>query len=261
MKVSVCMTTYNHEQYIAQAIDSVLAQKTNFDFQLIIGEDCSQDKTRKIVSDYQKKYPQIIRLLLANKNQGMMANWVKTLQAVRSQYLAVLEGDDYWINPYKLQKQVDFLDKHPDYSLCFHATQAFYESDRKKTYLIPPKQRKKSLYSLEDILEYNFIATCSVMYRHNLVKKLPAWFNQLGLGDWPMHILYAMHGPIGYIDKVMARYRIHQNSVFSSRAKADNFLDIIEMMQCLDRHLKYKYHRIISKVIKNNLKLLHEYTS
>src|SRR3989339_387450 len=252
MKVSICMITYNHEKYISQAIDSVLTQKTNFDFQLIIGEDCSQDKTREIVINYQKKYPQIIRLLLANKNQGMMANWIKTLQVAKSQYLAVLEGDDYWTDRYKLQKQVDFLDKHPNHSLCFHSVEAFYQDQPDKTYLIPSKTEN---FNFKSLLQHNFITACSVMYRHGLVKKIPDWFLSLNIGDWPYHLLHASKGKIGFINQVMARYRRHSNS-YCSQPKVKNFQNIIEFYLVIDKHFHYKYRSIIKFMIGKHYLLI-----
>ena len=252
MKVSICMITYNHEKYISQAIDSVLTQKTNFDFQLIIGEDCSQDKTREIVINYQKKYPQIIRLLLANKNQGMMANWIKTLQVAKSQYLAVLEGDDYWTDRYKLQKQVDFLDKHPNHSLCFHSVEAFYQDQPDKTYLIPSKTEN---FNFKSLLQQNFIAACSVMYRHGIVKEIPDWFLSLNIGDWPYHLLHAFQGEIGFINQAMARYRRHSNS-YCSQPKVKNFQNIIEFYQVIDKHFHYKYRSIIKFMIGKHYLLI-----
>src|SRR5215210_4491661 len=107
MKVSVLLQTYNHEKWIAQAIESVLAQETNFDFELIILEDCSTDDTRNIVIDFQRRHPEYIRLILAEKKKGDNTNLVAAWQASQSQYVAWLDGDDYWTSPYKLRRQVD----------------------------------------------------------------------------------------------------------------------------------------------------------
>lgn len=255
-KVSVCMITYNHEAYVAQAIESVMRQKTNFGYELVIGEDFSTDNTRQIVKRFQKKYPQKIRLILSEKNEGMMRNFIRTFQSCRGKYVAMLEGDDYWTKSNKLQKQVDFLDSNPQYSVCFHAIKAFYENNPKKTYLIPSKSRKKQTYSIENLLKQNFIATCSVMYRNNLVNKIPNWFYTIGLGDWPMHLLHAEHGLIGYLDEGMAKYRIHSKSGFSTRPKIKNFLDIIKMQETIDRYLGYKHHKIICEVVSQNYYLL-----
>lgn len=107
--VSVWMITYNHEKFIAQAIDSVIMQKTNFDYEIVIGEDCSTDRTREIVLEYKAKHPDKFKLLLQEKNVGMMQNFIVTLKTCNGKYIALLEGDDYWTDPLKLQKQVDFL--------------------------------------------------------------------------------------------------------------------------------------------------------
>jgi glycosyltransferase involved in cell wall biosynthesis len=129
-KVSVCMMTYNHERFIAQAIESVLEQKTVFDFELVIGEDCSTDGTRKIVAEYARKYPEKIRAMFRETNLGMTANFLQTLSECRGHYIALLEGDDYWTDPLKLQKQVDFLDVHPLYSLCCHCYKIYDEESK-----------------------------------------------------------------------------------------------------------------------------------
>ena len=118
--LSICCITYNHELYIAQAIKGFLMQKTTFDFKIIIGEDCSTDTTREICISYQKKYPDKIKLLLHTKNVGMSKNSLLTKQAAQTKYIALCEGDDYWTDPYKLQKQVDFLEQNQDYTLCAH---------------------------------------------------------------------------------------------------------------------------------------------
>ena len=125
--VSVCMITYNHENFIREAIDGVLMQKTDFPIELIIGEDCSTDGTRKIVMEYARKYPDIIRPLLPDSNLGMMKNFIETMQAATGKYIALCEGDDYWTDPYKLQKQVDFLEANEEYSLCCHRFNYHYQ--------------------------------------------------------------------------------------------------------------------------------------
>src|SRR5271157_2282730 len=111
--VSVFMITYNHEKFVGQAIESIVTQKVNFDFELIIGEDCSTDNTLDICNKYAKQYPDIIKLFPSEKNYGMMGNTVRVLYACTGKYIAMCEGDDYWCDPYKLQKQIDFLEANP----------------------------------------------------------------------------------------------------------------------------------------------------
>ena len=120
MKLSVLMLAYNQEAFIREALESVLAQQTTFDFEIVIGEDCSTDTTRSIIQSYQAAHPGKIRGLYRAENVGMIENFIQGYRACQGEYIAMLEGDDYWVDPCKLQKQVDFLESHPDFSICFH---------------------------------------------------------------------------------------------------------------------------------------------
>jgi len=251
-KVSVCLVTYNHEKFIKQAIESVFMQKTDFDYEVVIGEDYSTDNTRKILSQYQMRYPHRIKAIFNNKNVGPVENFIRTLSTCKGKYIAYLEGDDYWTDRYKLQKQVDFLDKHPDYSLCFHPVEAFYQDQSDKTYLIPSKTEN---FNFKSLLQQNFIAACSVMYRHGIVKEIPDWFLSLNIGDWPYHLLHAFQGEIGFINQAMARYRRHSNS-YCSQPKVKNFQNIIEFYQVIDKHFHYKYRSIIKFMIGKHYLLI-----
>src|SRR6202022_1084614 len=127
MKLSVTMITYNHERFIAQAIESALAQRVEFDYEIVIGEDLSTDNTRAIVLDFARRYPDRILPILRDRNIGAMRNFAQTIAACRGQYLAFLEGDDYWTSPDKLQKQVDFLDAHYECAISCHRVRYLYE--------------------------------------------------------------------------------------------------------------------------------------
>ena len=130
--VSVKMLAYNHAPYIAQAIEGILQQKTNFPFELVIGEDCSTDGTREIVFEYQKKYPDIIRVITSDQNVGTKKNGYRTLKACRGKYVALCEGDDYWHNPLKLQKQVDYLESHLECGLVYSSFDVYDVSSKKR---------------------------------------------------------------------------------------------------------------------------------
>jgi glycosyltransferase involved in cell wall biosynthesis len=125
------MITYNHAPYIAQAIEGVLQQKTNFPFELVIGEDCSTDGTREIVFEYQKKHPDIIRVITSDENVGAKKNGLRVLKACQGKYIAFCEGDDYWHNPDKLQKQVDYMESHPECGMLFADCDAYYQRSKK----------------------------------------------------------------------------------------------------------------------------------
>lgn len=148
--VSVCMITYNHESYICEAIEGVLMQKTSFPIELIIGEDCSTDNTRKIVREYEERYPEIIKAQYPEKNRGMINNFLTVLQSASGKYIAYCEGDDYWTDPFKLQKQVDFLEENKKYSFCCHRYNRLYvESNEFKNDL------HEELFSDRRVLEIN----------------------------------------------------------------------------------------------------------
>src|ERR1044071_3542733 len=182
MKVSVVMITYNHEQFIAQAIESVLMQETSFDFELVIGEDCSTDRTREIVCDFQRRFPDKVRLLLHDKNQGASRNFVATYLACTGEYVALLEGDDYWISPGKLQKQVDFLDQHPEYAICFHNAVTFWQDSSREIRIEIPGGQKDTI-GITDILKGLYMPTGSVVLRRGLIGSFPDWYLSLRVGD------------------------------------------------------------------------------
>lgn len=249
-KLSVCMVTYNHENFIKQAIESVLMQKTNFSYELVIGEDCSTDKTKEIVIKYQNKYPNIIKTLINNKNLGAGLNFIQTLKACKSEYIALLEGDDYWTDPYKLQKQVDFLENNPDFTICFHNAKTMDQISKKVSRILLSKGTKE-VWSIEDLLKKNFIPTLTCVFRNKLIKKFPKWYFNAFPGDWPLHIFNACNGKIRYIDEVMATYRIHKGGATNGSDPILNDKRYIKTFKKLKSYLSPKYHNIINQTISN----------
>lgn len=215
--VSVAMITYNHEQYIAQAIESVLMQETDFPIELVIGEDCSTDGTRRIVQEYAAKHPNAIRLLLPTSNLGAIKNFIAVIEACRGQYIAFLEGDDFWTDPQKLQIQAAFLNAHSQVALCHHRVSYFDENSTKILYEFPPQDRRIELCSSALLAKGNFIQTCSLIVIREFIPKLTHDFAQLKLGDWPLCAMVGQFGEIGYIDRNMATYRLHGASEWSSK--------------------------------------------
>jgi glycosyltransferase involved in cell wall biosynthesis len=242
------MITYNQEKYIEQAVISALLQQTSFDYEIVIGEDCSTDQTRNILIELQQRHPDKVRLLLHRQNVGMQHNFGQTLNACQGMYIAYLEGDDYWTSSDKLQKQVDFLDQHPDFAICFHNAIQFDDDDSKPATLICSDDQP-TVSTIEDILRRNFLPACSIMFRNHLFGELPDWFFGLKLGDWPLHILNAQHGKIGYINEVMAAYRLHGTGVWSTLAPDRIIAYTSEMFRHVDAHFGYKYHQIIEQAI------------
>jgi len=262
MKVSVLMITYNHEKLIAQAIDSALMQQVNFDYEIVIGEDCSTDKTREIIIDYQKKYPDKIRLLLHEKNLGGggLHNESLVYKACQGEYIAWLEGDDYWTSPHKLQMQVDFLDKYPDCVSCFHPYIDIYEDESQAPEICKPAlaASKKRIFTFEELLESqgllegNIIHLNAMMSRNGLRNDFPDWYYTCGgIGDWAHSILTAQQGNIGYIDEVMAAYRIHGGGSYTSSSIIKKLKTRINFFQNLNTHLNFKYNNLLRSRISD----------
>jgi len=241
MKVSVAIITYNHEPFIREAITSVLAQRVNFDYEIVVGEDCSTDDTRNIVMDLYRAHPHRIVPLLADKNMGGARNLIATLNACRGEYLALLEGDDYWSCENKLQRQVDFLDQHPDHALCCHRVQVRDETGAAQGGILPRPSFAAGSYTIENLIAENFIPTCSVMYRSDSVGAPPDWFVDVTPGDWARYILAARSGKIQLMDEAMAVYRMHSGGVWTSGRSIDQKHAMLRMMTALDHHMNFQY--------------------
>jgi glycosyltransferase involved in cell wall biosynthesis len=264
-KVSVSMITYNHEKFIAQAVDSVLAQKTDFDYEILIGEDDSSDRTREIVKAYKEEYPEKIRLFLNDRKNVIYIdgrptgrwNFVNNLKHAHGHYVALLEGDDYWTSPDKLQRQVDFLDSHPDCAICFHAVRKLYEDENRDVQSFNPSVSKE-ISTIEDLFEQNFMAACSVMFRNRLFGEFPDWYYTVPVGDWPLHILNAQYGNIGYIEQEMAVYRIHSGGLWSSVTVVRMLEGHIALLKTVKKHLGPQYTQALNdSIFRRRLKLLY----
>jgi len=228
--VSVNMITYNHEPYIAQAIEGVLQQKTNFPFELVIGEDCSTDGTREIVFDYKKKYPDTIRVITSDKNVGACKNSLRTEKACRGKYIAYCEGDDYWHHPQKLQKQVDYLESHPECGLVFSDYHLLHVENGK---LIRDYRRNEGKNSLtqgspKQILgaflrgKYG-IQTCTVCLRKDILDSLIAsdpflyTSRHFRMGDTQRWAGFSQVSRLWRIDESLATHNLLIESISKSR--------------------------------------------
>ncbi|QRR02887.1 glycosyltransferase [Dyadobacter sandarakinus] len=260
MKVSVCVPTYNHEKYIAQMLDGVLMQQTSFDFEIVIGDDGSTDNNPRIIQEYMQKHPGKIRAFLHQQNQGPAEprefagrnNVLQLLKACRGEYVAMCEGDDYWTDPMKLQKQADFLDQHSDLMVCHHNMVVTYEDGSPSHHFNSSDQKLRS--SIEDILEDQwFFATASWMYRnHFLHHDFAGWHATAAAGDWAIMIQLAAQGDIGYLPEPMGVYRKHSAGL--SLVHADTNIGFLqnrrEMFKNVDKWLHYQYKEVIARTVE-----------
>jgi glycosyltransferase involved in cell wall biosynthesis len=248
-KASVLITTYNHEPFIAQAIDSALMQRTNFDYEIIIGEDCSVDSTREIVVDYQKKHPDKIRLSLTERNLGNAGgpNFVRALQFCRGQYIAMLEGDDYWTLPHKLQKQVGFLESNPAYSGCAHQVLVKSKEEEERSF----RRNIKPRIDLKDLLDGRLFHTASFVCRAEILKSVD-WPIGITSMDQLLFIWVASHGPIRFFEEPMCVYRKHEGGI-SSWVSYDILKSDLAMIPWLEKNIpgfpKYEFLSYIHKAL------------
>jgi glycosyltransferase involved in cell wall biosynthesis len=248
MKVSICMITYGHQDYIEQAINSVLNQKTNFDIELIVANDNSPDNTNEIVQKIITSHPKGNTILYINNpiNLGIMPNFAQALKKCSGKYVALCEGDDYWIDEMKLQKQVDFLEDNIDFAICYHAV-AIDENDEIKKDNITKIINTET--TILDLAKGNFMHTCSVVYRNHLFTEFPPYFTQSPIGDYYLHMLNARFGNIYFIEDNMANYRVHKSSYWSSKKQEERVEIWIEFIEKMKENFNEEVQKLLQKQI------------
>jgi len=245
--VSVCCVTYNHMRYIVQAIESFLNQKTNFPFEVIIHDDASSDGTSDVIREYADKRPDLIKPIFQTENQYSRSRAISARfvwPKCRGKYIALCEGDDYWTDPLKLQKQVDFLERNDAYSMCFHEADVLDNGVKTRN----NDFRRDRTFTIQDMARRNIgrIVTASCVFR-NRTNTFPVWYAQLRSLDWGLHMINAEYGKVYFMDEVMAVYRIHEGGVWSHRSDSEKTSRILESMRDLDRAFNYRYHADFKK--------------
>jgi hypothetical protein len=197
--------------------------------------------------DFYRRYPDRIVLALRQQNIGPMRNMESTLAACRGQYLSILEGDDYWTSLDKIQKQVDFLDSHHDCAMCCHRVKFLNETGFAEFDVFPP--RAAGAYTIEDLLKENFVMTCSAVMRRDLLDGLPPGLSEMKVGDWARFAWVARQGKIELMDEIMASYRVHSGSMWSSLPLSARMQESTRMLRVLDKELGFAYRNTISQTI------------
>ena len=230
--VSVCMTTYNHEAYLAQAIESVLAQQTSFGVELVLGDDCSTDSTAAICREYAAKYPGRVRFVTGQRNVGWRANYRRTFEACRGKYVAYCDGDDWWSDPRKLQMQADLLESDPSCGMCYTRASNYYQN----TGLTEP-DHEEHFTDFDHLLCRLTIANCATLARRDLIARYyaevrpdehPEWLTD----DAPMWLWFAACRRVRYLPAITAVHRRLPQSVSHSTeyprriAFCDSLMDI-----------------------------------
>lgn len=248
--VTVLVTTYNQEKYIAQALDSVLAQKTDFPFEIYVSEDCGTDGTRDILREYARRYPQIIRLNLREKNVGISRNWYEGLCAARGDYVCTLEGDDWWLDDHKLQKQVDFLRTHPDYAAVSHTIRQ--TDDAGNTYGCEPHDpRILGKDATAELFLEGVTYSCTACLARNLFRtpdpaRETCVTANRNIADFALCMLYLDAGRVFVMDEPLSAYRVagadaaHQN-YNATRSAVQKYCDFLSAVAACEEYFGDKY--------------------
>ena len=246
--VDIIMPVYNHADYLAQAIEGVVNQKTSFKFRLIIGEDCSRDNSREIVRKYAEQYPDIIHAVLHDKNQGATANAQTIIAMVTAKYMGICEGDDYWTDDHKLQKQIDFLETNPDFTICFTRAGVVNEINEVAPYAF--RLLKKDVFTLADIVKENIIPTATVIYRNMFPRPFPDFIYNMMAGDLVLHMLALSNGNAKFIDEQTAVYRRHSGGLTNTEDYQLRHEELqIIMYEEMNKYLEYKYNEMFREEI------------
>ena len=248
MDISAIITTYNHEKYIAQCLESILKQEGDFQMEVIVGDDASTDGTRRIAEQFQALHPEVVFLLPPEKNLGITKNLKRCLDACTGQYIAICEGDDYWTDVYKLQKQKDFLDQHHDFSMCFSAYVIFFEETGDYKLHEASLHLEQDILTTRDLVGENYIGNFSCcMYRRQAVEKISKEIFEFFVVDWMFNMACGQFGKIGFLRDWMSIYRKHSQGVWSGKTQHDQFLQLHASINEYNKLLNYEYDAEFSK--------------
>ncbi len=241
--VSIKCLVYNHEPYLRQCLDGFVMQKTNFRFEAIVHDDASTDNSATIIKEYAEKYPDIIKPIYETENQyskhnGSIRLIMNNAIPKSTKYVAMCEGDDYWIDPLKLQKQVDFLETHSDFSMVCNNCYYYSIADSK---IISNKTKGKSIeLKPSDIINKGglYITTCSILHRRSVLDNYPQYCLQCHVGDYPLQIMCAMKGRVYKFGDYMSVYRVNNNNSWIGKLnskpiekKIEGYFSEIKMLQ------------------------------
>lgn len=259
--VSVSCLAYNHKKYIIDAIESFLMQKTDFPYEIIVNDDSSNDSTPEIISKYAHNYPDKLRTILHKQNnnsQGIKNFPTYIYPIVKGKYIAQCEGDDYWTDPYKLQKQVDFLEANPEYSMCVHNAIVHFEGGENEDHLFNPAGQKE-IITTDDLIEKWSFATASIVFRRSMMDDYiqSPYLSKVCNGDLFLALMMSLKGPIKYLPEIMSVYRRHGLERYSGK-EVSTLNKRVELLRIFDQESGYQHHNLIMKRIsrlENSLRL------
>lgn len=237
--LSVCLITYNHGPYINEAMDSIIMQQVNFAWEIIIADDFSTDSTREIILDYKNKYPNLIRLIFQEKNVGPAKNWLDLKYASKAKYIAYLEGDDYWTDKNKLQKQVDLLESNSQYSIsCHNAVKINSKGETDHQFVLPASEQRD--HSAEEMMKGQWILSCTICYR-NVLGRLPEEIFRTPNGDFFLTVLLGEHGACKFQSDISpSHYRIHEGGTWSNIKQVKQWMNQAQTYHHISKYFDRK---------------------
>ncbi|HVG14699.1 MAG TPA: glycosyltransferase [Chitinophagaceae bacterium] len=230
--VSVMTLTYNHGKYIRQCLEGILMQQTNFRFEIIVGDDCSTDNTQSIIREFEEKYPDIVKPIYHQKNVGALRNAFEyCYPRLTGKYIALCEGDDYWTDPFKLQKQVDFLEQHTECVISFHRVN--WVNPESEIIKHQEAANEIQFYSWQDIFHIH-IPTLSAVFR-NCLKFDYKDIEKVFSADAFVFAMLSRYGGAADLGFVGANYRVHSGGIFSQKSKLDQYREAIYVRKLMQR--------------------------
>ena len=250
--VSIDCTTFNHENYIRDALNGFIMQKTNFPFEILVHDDASTDRTVEFISEYEVKYPQIIKPIYQKENQYTQGGSISgrfQFPRAKGKYIAICEGDDYWTDPLKLQKQVDFLENNLEYSASAHQAKVIYENNFGQSRLF--KEGVNEVIELVDLLGERIFHTASIVFKSELIRNY-TFSQNITAGDRSLYLLLSSFGKIRFLPEIMCVYRKNDGGISSwvSVDQMKNDLNIIPWIYSINSKFpRNRYKSFIYKTI------------
>jgi glycosyltransferase involved in cell wall biosynthesis len=256
--LSIICPTYNHEKFISEAIEGFLKQQTSFPYEIIIHDDASTDGTTEIIKRYEKKHPDLIKAIYQTENQYSQGVMVEEFlyRKARGKYVAICEGDDYWTDPYKLQKQVDFMEAHPECSISCHKVLFKYEGCNENNHIFPEMDGNR-LFQKQQFFGRYIAATCSIVIQNKFFDEIFKYAKKVGSGDVEMFYFYATKGDVGYLDELMGVYRLHGQGVYYPLDDFRKDTAIFNSFVNIKWHLKlWGYRKLDKKILAYAFRVL-----
>ncbi|MBB3086883.1 glycosyltransferase [Geodermatophilus sabuli] len=262
VRVSVIVTAYNHEAYIGRALEGILKQ-TGVSFELLVGDDCSTDGTRSVIDSYVHRNPDLIRVHYPEENLGGGGKVIfdELIRRSQGEYIAGLDGDDYWTSPTKLLVQTAYLDEHPECSMVFHNVVRHFEDDERPDELYLSQGGRRQL-EWRDLFGSNPVPACSPLFRRAALDPLPAWYFHLPWGDWPLYFMAMEKGEVHYLPDVMGVFRLHgrgMHSGLSDVARRENEVEFFSRLVGVlpppqEEHLRRRLALALSRLARAQLR-------